>query len=170
MDHSALETTLCERCSLLAFDDRATGCRAVTDENGVAKLLFDEAKVEWRCKARTRETLYYKLIRLRWHLDDSLPHLPALSNSSQSGCDFCKTLLDYLQMNQSAGLLSRYDSIHDGPLSLAAYISLCEERIEGLVIELVSNKTESEEKSVRVHFPIEASPSESIHLFLYAPG
>lgn len=169
MDDPAVDPTLCERCNLLAFDDLAAGCRVVTDEKGVARLLFDDSKFEWRYDdprdSRDSER-NGKLIRLRWHLDDSLPYLPQLSNSSQSGCKFCDSLFVYLGGNQSNGAQLDNYSIQDGPVSLTAYVSLSEEGIDGLVVELVSNRTESEENSVRVFFPIEASPSEYIHLFL----
>lgn len=165
MDHQALESTLCERCSLLAFDESAAGCWAVTDENGVTRLVFDDDKLEWRYE-EPRESFYYKLIRLRWHLDDNLPDLPQLSKSSRSGCDFCNSLLADLEAGQISGVLSDSFSIHDGPISLTAYLSLCEEGIEGLVIELVQNEAESEDERARVFFPIEASPSKSVHLFL----
>lgn len=165
MDGPVLETNLCERCSLLAFDDLAAGCRDVTDEKGVARLVFDDAKLEWRY-GEPRRLYYYKMIRLRWHLDDSLPHLPQLSSSSHSGCDFCNFLLADLKSRQRSGVLSDSFSIHDGPISLTAYISLCEKGIEGLVVELVQNENESEEKSLRIFFPIEASPSKSVHIAL----
>lgn len=98
MDHSSAGTTLCERCNLLRFDDSATGYREVVDKEGVARLSFENAEVEWRphdYKEREVEFRYwydYKLIQLGWHLDHGLPNMPQLSTSSQAGCDFCNSL------------------------------------------------------------------------------
>lgn len=162
MDQPAVGTSLCERCSLLKFDDLAAGCREVKDKEGRARLSFADAKVEWRNK---NEISGFKLIRLRWRLDDSLPHLPQLSKSSEAGCDFCNCLLMCLEDNYSAGSLSTTFSIHDGPISLTAYISLCGEKVEGLVVELVPGGTEGNDRSAKMFFPIQASPGKSMPLF-----
>lgn len=199
MDHPTTGTTLCARCSLLKFNDLATRCRVI-DKEGVGLLSFNDVKMKWRpryyqewnskSRRRTWSTDDYFLTRLRWQLDDSLPDMPQLSNSSQSGCDFCSVL--YLSLKKYFAEQSKYNLTLDVPITLTAYLSNRGLRsdgmkrlqldgdtgvkvdgtshwqadVEGIVVEGVFNETEDEEKRAIVYFPMEASPGKSSHSLL----
>jgi hypothetical protein len=152
------DTSLCERCNLLSFDDLAIGGQEVEDEEGFARLSFEDTRIEFRENDETNRD--YSLVRLGWCLKDTLPDMPHLLDSSQLGCAFCNALR--LQIKES--LARSYYSIQNGPLILIVYLSLFEEGIEGLLIEGTFNETESEFKTIRIMFPIEAAPSKSDHL------
>jgi hypothetical protein len=170
MEHLSLGIPLCERCSLLRFDDLVSGCREVVDKDGMPRLSFENARVEWHPRYYEEEQVSeeedydYEWIRLNWQLDDSLPSMPQLSRSSQMGCDFCKSLRiclqDYLVEQ------SRYYTAQDGPMNLTAYLSLREEDVEGIVVEAVFNDREGVTKEATVYFPLEASPGQFIHINL----
>ncbi|KAG8158538.1 hypothetical protein KVR01_011660 [Diaporthe batatas] len=158
MEASPVTTASCNLCSLLQFDDLAAGCREVVDEEGRARLSFEDAKVESRNDEDGNK--FYNLIRLRWHLDDSLPDLPRLSDSSRAGCAFCEVLLIKLKSAYDLRILSSFLLISDGDVSLNAYISLVEGGIDGIVVELVSDAMKHETGklgSYREFFPVEAS-------------
>lgn len=168
MEDPSETTTSCSLCSLLQFDDLAAGCREAVDEEGRARLSFEGAKVESRHSHRVGELISSKLIRLEWHLSDSLPYLPCLSISGRAGCVFCSLLRLFLIRACDAAKLSQA-FILDGAVSLTAYISLFEAGIDGLVIELASNEIDREERSLRLFFPTEASLGNCVPLLLDRP-
>ncbi|KAK9780218.1 putative HET-domain-containing protein [Seiridium cardinale] len=76
MSHPAENTTLCERCNFLSFDDSAIGGREAVDEDGLARLSFEDAKVQWRPEYYQEDpdkygVPDYRLIRLEWSLEDT---------------------------------------------------------------------------------------------------
>jgi len=166
MSDSPKTDTLCERCSLLSFDDGAIGGQEVVGEDGVPRLSFPESKIEFRPEEWLEIREYdgdepdYRLIRLDWDLDETLPDMPHLSRSSQLGCVFCQALRKSLE--ETLAEEAKTCSINDGPLSLAAYLSLVDEGIEGLVIEGIFNQ-DSLDSVVQIIFPIEASSSKSYY-------
>jgi len=158
--------TLCERCRLLSFDDGAIGGQEVVGEDGVPRLSFPESKIESRpdewleIREHDDDEPDYRLVRLDWELDEILPDMPHLSRSSQLGCVFCQALRKSLE--ETLAEEAKTYSINDGPLSLAAYLSLVDEGIEGLVIEGIFNQ-DSLDSVVQIIFPIEASSSKSYY-------
>ena len=157
-------STLCERCSLLSFDDLALGGQEVVGEDGIARLSFPESKIEFRpedwpeYREHDGDEPDYRLIRLDWELDEILPDMPHLSRSSELGCVFCRALR--MSVEETLAAEAKTSSIDDGPLSLVAYLSLVDEGIEGLVIEGSFNQ-DSLDDVVQIIFPIEASSSKS---------
>lgn len=71
---------LCERCRVLEFDDSTIGYQGGTESGG----YFLQAEDPW---VHGNSTYY-----LDYRLLDSLPHLPALSESCRRGCSFCLIL------------------------------------------------------------------------------
>lgn len=78
---------LCERCQLLAFDERKAGCSVTVSKKGGECLIMPE---RWRKDEDQREMWE---LPVDWdapvELVDSLPSLPALEAAAQSGCEFC---------------------------------------------------------------------------------
>ena len=78
---------LCERCQLLAFDERKAGCSVTVSKKGDECLIMPE---RWRKDEDQREMWE---LPVDWdapvELVDSLPSLPALEAAAQSGCEFC---------------------------------------------------------------------------------
>jgi hypothetical protein len=91
------EAKLCERCSILRFDDKAFGGYESEDEDGRPILKIreeDRENVTWgylksRYHAPDRRCAY---LLLDFNLLDTLPHLPELEKSADSGCEFCGIL------------------------------------------------------------------------------
>lgn len=172
MDHSTAGATLCERCSLLKFDDSATGCREVVDKEGVARLSFEDAQVEGRPRGlieRGHEDDHvYRFIQLEWHLDDSFPALPQLSISSQAGCEFCRCL--HLNLEEYLVKKLKIADIREGPIALTMYLSLREESLEGFVVEGVCDLFKGEDPyEIMLCFPAEASPGKSVGMDTICP-
>lgn len=172
MSQSIESTALCERCHLLSFDDFAIGGREVIDEDGNARLSFHhdmiELRPEWYSELPNDalDDPDYTLVRLEWHLDDSLPDMPHLTRSSQSGCSFCNTLR--CSLVESLAQEAKYYSIEDGLLTLVAYLSLFESGgVEGLLVEGTFNQTQGTDKVIQILFPIEAAPSKFQHVTAY---
>ena len=166
MSDQTKDGALCERCSLLSFDDAAIGGQEVVGEDGVARLRFPESRIECRpLNWLERRELYpdgpwYRLIRLDWELDDNLPDMPRLACSSELGCGFCRALRRFLI--EAIPKETKIFPADDGPLKLVAYLSLVDEDIEGLVIE-ASSKTVDWISDIQAMFPFEADPGKSHH-------
>ncbi|KAK6076710.1 hypothetical protein SCUP234_07105 [Seiridium cupressi] len=162
MSHPAENTSLCERCNFLSFDDSAIGGREAVDEDGLARLSFEDAKVQWRPEYYQEDpdkygVPDYRLIRLEWSLVDTLPDMPHLSRSCQSGCAFCTALR--CELEKTLVDEARYYSIQDGPLTLTMYLSMCEGGVEGFMVEGIFNQTEVIYRDIKIYFPIESTPS-----------
>lgn len=123
--------TLCERCSSLSFDDQAIGGREIVGADGVARLSFPESKIKYGYG--------YRLVRLNWELDDTIPDMPHLSHFSQLGCAFCRALRRSLE--QSLAREGENYSISAGSLALTAYLALNLEGVEGLFIRSIIKNT-----------------------------
>jgi hypothetical protein len=166
MSNATENATLCKRCSLLNFDDLALGGQEVVNEDGIAQFHFPDARIETRPKYCTQDQPPpdYYLVRLDWHVEDSLPDMPELSGSCQLGCVFCQALLRSLEDAFATGEKSY--TVHDGTLNLVAYLSLVDEGIQGLLIETTFNQNwGSEQKRViQSLFPIEADSSKSRYI------
>jgi hypothetical protein len=158
MNHSVKDTSLCERCNLLSFDDLAIGGQEVEDEEGFARLSFQDSRIEFRENYGNTQR-DYSLVRLGWYLNDTLPYMPHLLGSSQLGCAFCNSLR--LKIEES--LAGSYFNIQDGPLTLIMYLSLFEGGIEGLLVEGTFSEIENVYKYIDILFPIEAAPSKPDH-------
>jgi len=149
-------SSLCERCSLLSFDDLAIGGQEVVGEDGVARLSFPESRIEMR---KFYESDFdFRLVRLDWKLDEIVPGMPHLSLSSQLGCVFCQALRKSLEETFAEKAKTR--AIDDGPLNLVAYLSLVDGGIDGLVIE-GSFSHSSSYRVIKTFFPVEADSSKS---------
>jgi len=153
---------LCDRCSLLSFDDAAIGGREVIDENGTTRLSFPESRIELRPSDwHQRQDFYrtppdYRLVRLKWKIDDVLPDMPRLSRSSQLGCAFCQALRRSLE--ETFASEAKYSHITAGPLILQAYLAIVDERdrrIEGMMVEASCGSD-----AIQIIFPIEATSGE----------
>jgi len=158
MSDSMKHDTLCERCSLLSFDDLAIGGQEVVDEDGVARLFVPESQIETRPLDWPWRYTDYALVRLDWKIMDTLPGMPQLSHSSQLGCVFCQALLSSLY--ETLAEKAESYSIYDGTLTLVAYLSLIDRGIntgvEGLLVEV----TDGNKMKIQMLFPIEADGSE----------
>jgi len=161
--------TLCERCSLLSFDDAAIGGYEVIGEDGVARLAFPESKIEsrptnWMAGREFVEYLPgYRLVRLDWKLEEIFPDMPHLSRSCQLDCMFCQVLHGWLQ--ETLATEAEFYPEITGALSLIAYLALEGEGIEGLVVEATYQISFAEHESVvRAMFPIEAGSGTSYNL------
>ena len=71
-----LKDDLCHACSVLRFDDGAFGG---FEEDGVLRFPNDDGNLHFD---------------LEYNQCDSLPHLPVLKNSAETGCSFCGALRD----------------------------------------------------------------------------
>jgi hypothetical protein len=163
MSGSTENDTLCERCSLLSFDDFALGGQEVV---GFSRLYFPEARIETRPDnwPKLAGTPPIQLVRLDWKVEDSLPDMPQLSRSCQLGCLFCQALLGSLEEALAEG--AKDDIIYEGALVSVAYLSLVGEGIEGLLVETTSttffqNPLDPRRILSRSLFPIEADSSKS---------
>jgi hypothetical protein len=76
-----LESTLCDKCSVLRFDDMRLGGYKVQNDHGEEILRFDN-----ECDAWGRR------LWLDYMHHDSLPELPHLGASAEAGCVFCAML------------------------------------------------------------------------------
>jgi hypothetical protein len=159
MNVSIGDTSLCERCNLLSFDDLAIGGQEVVDEEGFARLTFQHTRIELRESVHA-ERGGYSLVRLGWQLNDTLPEMPHLLGSSQLGCAFCNSL----RLKIKDSLAKSNYSIQDGPLTLIMYLSLLQGGIEGLLVDAIFDETEGGYKRIDIMFLIEASPSKPYHL------
>jgi len=163
MSDSLGPDTLCERCSLLSFDDSAIGSCEVVGGDGVARLSFPESRIEEHNSSIAVFDL--RLIPLDWKLEEILPDMPHLALSSQLGCVFCQALLKSLE--DTLAEMAKTREIDDGPLDLAAYLSLTDGGIEGLVIKATFNQAATLD-GARVFltltiFSIEADSGKSDH-------
>lgn len=159
MSDSTKNDTLCERCSLLSFDDLAIGGQEVVGKDGIARLHFPDARTGILPVYSTKN---YRLVRLDWKVEDSLPDMPQLSHSSQLGCVFCQTLLRLLE--DVLARRTEFHTIDDVELNSVAYLLLLVDKgIERLLVETTFNHSE-----VKTHlmfrFPIEADSSKSHYL------
>jgi len=143
--------SLCERCSLLSFDDGAIGGQEVVGEDGVARLSFPESRTETRDHYLSVRDI--RQVRLDWKLDEILPDMPHLSLSSQLGCVFCQVLRKSLE--ETLAEEAKTKAIDDGPLNLVAYLLLIDRGIDGLLIEGRFSHS-SLECDILTFFPIEA--------------
>lgn len=164
MSQAATASTLCERCSLLSFDDLAVGGRETVDEDGFPRLSFEDAETEVRPKWLEEEEDSLKepdceLVRLAWHVDDILPDMPSLHHSSDSGCAFCSAVT--LKLKEEIATQAKYYHVQDGPLTLNAFLSLVEGDIEGIVVETLFKSDQDWEQDIQIYFPIEATLSRS---------
>jgi hypothetical protein len=75
------EVYLCEKCSVIRFDDVTLGGYEGISESGQPMLKFDTKKVK-------------KVLALDYSHEDVLPELPGLKKSAEVGCGFCKVLRD----------------------------------------------------------------------------
>ena len=75
------EERLCERCSVICFDDGKFGGFEATSKTGHPILKFDVDDDEERFK-------------LDYDFKDILPHLPGLRYTAEAGCGFCGLLRD----------------------------------------------------------------------------
>lgn len=137
MSGSTENDTLCERCSLLSFDDSAIGGQEVVGKDGVARLHFPESQIETRPSPIEIPRAIYQLIRLDWEVEDILPDMPRLSHSSELGCVFCQALLRSLE--EALAEKAKIYTICHGRLDLVAYLSLADEGVEGLLVEATFN-------------------------------
>jgi len=160
---------LCERCSLLSFDDGAIGGQEVVGEDGVARLCFPESRIECRPLGwLEHRDVYpdgpkYRLIRLDWELDETLPDMAHLSRSSQLGCTFCQALRGSLVKTITKE--PTIWPIEEYALNLVAYLSLVEGGMEGLVIEGTFKHTSlNVTKVYQTIFPVEATPGKLFNL------
>jgi hypothetical protein len=156
MSRSTKNDTLCERCSLLSFDDLALGGQEVLNEDGIARLYFPESQTETRplvLSPAPYDKPFYRLVSLGWKVEDILPDFPQFSQSSQIGCVFCQALIKSLEAISY--------SICDGTVSLVAYLSLGDEGIKELLVEAAFNQGKSDETAsvIQILFPIEADKS-----------
>ena len=154
--------TLCRRCSRLSFDDAAIGGQEVVDEYGTARLSFPESRIELRpldwqsMQDLVPDVPDYRLVRLDWRLDETLPNMPHLSRSSRLGCAFCKALRRSLEDTFAKERIS----ITAGTMSLVAYLSLVDDGVEGLVVEATYQTSLCKNNAaIRTIFPIEAASS-----------
>jgi hypothetical protein len=167
MSDSTKNDALCERCSLLSFDDAAIGGVEVIDEDGVARVSFPESKIEFRPSYWLKnQELYgtppeYRLVRLDWKLDDILPDMPQLSLSSELGCGFCRALRRSLEETFAREAKSNFTNA--GAANLVAYLSLVDRDVEGLVVEVICKQTglDGSNSVIRAIFPIEGDLSKS---------
>jgi len=159
MSNTSKTDTLCERCSLLSFDDGALGGQGIVDEDGVVRLYIPESRFEKRYHYIS--DFGYELIRLDWSLDEILPGMPRLSLSSQLGCVFCQALRKSLE--EILAEVAKIEAIADGPLRLVAYLALIDGGIEGLVIEGCLRHFSSY-RVIQTFFEIEADSSKSDRL------
>ena len=144
MSHSAENNTLCERCSLLSFDDLALGGRELVYEDGIPRLDFSYDRIEVRPKVNMpddQDEWGYKLVRLDWEMEDILPDMPRLYRSSQLGCVFCQALLSSLEDAFAQEI--KFYTTHSGTLHSVAYISLRDGGIEGLLVKTTFNPNRS---------------------------
>lgn len=99
------ESTLCEKCSVLSFDDKALGGYVKKDKSGREYLSFDKVpdgrnnlRPNWRRFQKDRDVDSYKWsewnLNLKYEHTDHLPDLPLLKASAESGCMFCAALRD----------------------------------------------------------------------------
>ena len=173
MSESTEYDTLCERCSLLSFDDLALGGQEVVKEDGVARLCFPKSRIELRPSYDFDAAVdmpVYRSVRLDWEAEDVLPDMPRLSHSSQLGCVFCQALLKSLK--EAFAEEAKSYEIHDGTLNLVAYLSLDDEGVEGLLVEATFNQDRFDKTSNTIHtlFPIEADSGKlryQLSLLLY---
>ncbi|KAH8627219.1 hypothetical protein IG631_16987 [Alternaria alternata] len=163
MSDSTEDDTLCECCSLLSFDDLAIGGQEIVYEDGVARLHFPCARIEFRPKYWTQDWGMpdYRLVRLDWKVEDFLPDMPRLFRSCQLGCVFCQTLLRSLK--DALEGRGTPDFKWSGRLELVAYLSLSlvDEGVDGLLVEATQITLDQDWFDVRQElfqtlFPIEA--------------
>jgi hypothetical protein len=86
---SIMESRLCQRCSVLSFDDMAHDGFASQNDDGKWLLHFRQAE-----RGRGDPVVFYKEIQLDFELSDRLPDLPSLRASGEAGCEFCGALRD----------------------------------------------------------------------------
>jgi len=166
MSDSRQTCTLCERCSLLSFDDLAIGGQEEVGEDGVARLSFPDSIIEFRPLdwGEDRESRnhppQYRLVPLDWWLYDTLPNMPILLRSSQLGCAFCRALHGSLE-EMLAEEANKGPPLIAGTLDLVAYLSLADEIMEGLVVEVTSDQTNFGYgwEAAHIMFPLEAASS-----------
>jgi len=166
MSDSRQTDTLCERCSLLSFDDLAIGGQEEVGEDGLARLSFPDSIIEFRPlnwgedRESSIDPPIYRLIPLGWKLYDTLPDMPLLLRSSQLGCTFCRALYGSLE-ETLAEEAKEGPSLIAGTLNLVAYLSLADEIMEGLVVEVTSDQTSFGYgwKAANIMFPLEAASS-----------
>lgn len=96
------------------------------------------------------------LVQLGWHLEDTLPHLPNLSHTSDLGCMFCSALRRDVKAELAKE--AKTYTIYDGPLTLRVYLSLVKRGIEGLLVEGDFNQEEGIMATCQIFYPIEAAP------------
>ena len=72
---------LCERCSVIRFDEVNLGGYEGVSESGQPRLKFDIKEMK-------------KVFALDYSHKDILPELPGLQSSAEAGCGFCKVLRD----------------------------------------------------------------------------
>jgi hypothetical protein len=167
MSVSTENDTLCKRCRLLSFDDAAIGGVEVIDQDGVARLSFPESKIEFRPSYwLQRQEFYgtppdYRLVRLKWELNDILPIMPQLSHSSKLGCEFCRALRRSLE--ETLAREAKSNVITPYTANLVAYLSLVDRDVEGLVVEetRISTGLDVSNSVIRAIFPIEGDFSKS---------
>jgi hypothetical protein len=79
---NVLESTLCDKCSVLRFDDRRLGGYTVQNDHGEEVLRIDHDKYDGTSRQLWLDYIHH----------DSLPELPYLRASAEAGCAFCAML------------------------------------------------------------------------------
>lgn len=81
---SSQEPKLCQKCSVLYFDDSAHGGYVTKDDLGYYVLGVSE-----------NDPPYGKELKLDYVVSDTLPDLPYLEVSAASRCVFCRSIRTY---------------------------------------------------------------------------
>jgi hypothetical protein len=84
---SSEESVLCDKCSVIRFNDMNLGGYKSTSNSGEPFLAFGKDKGKVRVGSELRDQL-----ELEYMHHDRLPDLPFLKASAESGCAFCAAL------------------------------------------------------------------------------
>jgi hypothetical protein len=82
------DSTLCNDCRVLQFDDSEDGGFVQQNSSGEYVLEFDKKNDYGYISDRWG----HKQLRLKYAVTDLLPHLPYLKISAERGCTFCGAL------------------------------------------------------------------------------
>jgi hypothetical protein len=85
-----IDSTLCNNCSVLQFDDSENGGCVQQTSSGEYILDFDK----YNDFGHVGKRWGHKQLRLKYAVSDLLPHLPYLRSSAEDGCTFCGALRD----------------------------------------------------------------------------
>jgi hypothetical protein len=136
---STLESRLCQRCSVLSFDDMAHDGFGIQNDDGKWLLGFRQV-----LRREDEPIKFYKEIQLEFELSDQLPDLPSLRASAEAGCEFCGALRDAI-------LTLRLDFLSKVTFDLRYLWSTLIEGLAGLKFLVVHLNIESEDNEDNDH-------------------